>query len=109
MTRAHLVLADGTHFEGIAIGAEGETVGEGVFTFVLLRWAGAVRRDSSAAIRAQGHNELAQRHSGVHRARPREREPTGSGQGHARRKGATEVARPKAAAVSCCSGFQCRR
>ncbi|HJL06322.1 MAG TPA: glutamine-hydrolyzing carbamoyl-phosphate synthase small subunit [Polyangiaceae bacterium LLY-WYZ-15_(1-7)] len=32
MTRAHLVLADGTHFEGIAIGAEGETVGEVVFT-----------------------------------------------------------------------------
>lgn len=30
--RAHLVLADGTRFEGEAIGAEGTTVGEAVFT-----------------------------------------------------------------------------
>ena len=30
--RAHLVLADGTHFEGVAIGAPGTTVGEAVFT-----------------------------------------------------------------------------
>ena len=32
MTRAHLVLADGTVFEGRAIGAAGTTVGEAVFT-----------------------------------------------------------------------------
>jgi carbamoyl-phosphate synthase small subunit len=32
MTRAHLVLADGTHFEGLAVGASGTTTGEAVFT-----------------------------------------------------------------------------
>jgi carbamoyl-phosphate synthase small subunit len=32
MTQAHLVLADGTHFTGVAIGKVGETVGEAVFT-----------------------------------------------------------------------------
>ena len=32
MTKAHLVLADGTRFEGEAIGAPGSTVGEVVFT-----------------------------------------------------------------------------
>ncbi len=32
MTIAHLVLADGTHFEGIAMGAEGTAIGEAVFT-----------------------------------------------------------------------------
>lgn len=32
MTRAHLVLADGTRFSGVAIGKVGETVGEAVFT-----------------------------------------------------------------------------
>ena len=30
--KAHLVLADGTRFEGVAIGAPGLTVGEAVFT-----------------------------------------------------------------------------
>ncbi|MCB9637148.1 MAG: carbamoyl phosphate synthase small subunit, partial [Sandaracinus sp.] len=32
MTQAHLVLADGTRFTGVAIGKVGETVGEAVFT-----------------------------------------------------------------------------
>jgi carbamoyl-phosphate synthase small subunit len=32
MKKAHLVLADGTRFEGVAVGADGSTVGEVVFT-----------------------------------------------------------------------------
>ena len=30
--KAHLVLADGTVFEGVAVGAPGTTIGEAVFT-----------------------------------------------------------------------------
>ena len=37
MTRALLALADGTVFEGLALGYEGETVGEVVFNTLIQR------------------------------------------------------------------------